>query len=168
MLQDCFLSIVDPEARKKSNGVSPATVETPSPKLLVRARRRMDIERFMGALLNTVVIEATPNRDYQFRALVKREIVANLLLNRVMTINYGNFKGGSKDCALHYAYMGVWTAMDRGLSPRSYGARARDQGESFDDLMPGAFPDLDHDGFTKPMRIKPPAAKRKAPKMKGR
>lgn len=95
MLNDAFLSIVAHPSRPKL--------------LLVRARQREDIEAvFPGAN-----IRATPDRDYQFRALVKRRTVEAAMAAEVRRIDYTNFKNSVVDQRRHDAYLDVWTRMDR-------------------------------------------------------
>lgn len=94
-LNDAFLSIVDKDCQ--------------ADELLVRARRDGDIERvFPGA-----EVEVTLGNDYRCRARVKRADVAAAITRRVMNIDYGNFKGSTKDQPLHDAYMGVWSAIGK-------------------------------------------------------
>ena len=92
---DSFLSIVDKDCAPDE--------------LLVRARRDGDIERvFPGA-----EVEVTLGNDYRCRARIKRTDVAAAIAQRVMNIDYSNFKGSTKDRPLHDAYMGVWSAIGK-------------------------------------------------------
>lgn len=92
-LNDAFLSIVD-------KGGEDGT-------LLVRARRRGDLERvFPGA-----AVAETPRNDYRFRARVPRGAVAEALAAAVRDLRYPNFKGSVQDSARHEAYLGVWRVM---------------------------------------------------------
>lgn len=92
---DCFLSIVDKNCQ--------------ADELLVRARRDGDIERvFPGAQ-----VEVSFDTDYRCRARIKRADVAAALTQRVMGIDYGNFKDSARDRSLHDAYMGVWSAVGK-------------------------------------------------------
>ena len=94
-LNDSFLSIV---AHQDKPGM-----------LLVRARKAGDVE--------TVFPEAHSREgegtDYQFRADVPAEEVAEAMGERIRGIGYGNFKGSVKDRPRHDAYTGVWTVMGR-------------------------------------------------------
>lgn len=92
-LNDAFLSIVSKDCPRDS--------------LLVRARRKGDLEKiFPGA---KVTVSRTT--DYRFRAVVKRNAVADALRGEVSRITYDNFKDSVTDKKLHSAYLRVWTAM---------------------------------------------------------
>lgn len=95
MISDGFLSIVDNSNTKGE--------------LLVRARRRGDIEK----VFPDAVVTSAHGRDYLFRASVKRELVADALHKQVMGISYPNFKDSVKDDSLHDAYSDVWGRMAR-------------------------------------------------------
>jgi hypothetical protein len=75
--------------------------------LLVRARRQGDIERVFPG----VQVRKTPNNDYLFRAVVKRERVAAALAKLVGELNYDNFKNSVREPDLHRAYGRVWHVM---------------------------------------------------------
>jgi hypothetical protein len=92
-LNNAFLSIV-------AKDCAPA-------ELLVRARRKGDIERVFPYA--TVVVSA--KTDYRFRAVVKRWSVVRALARSVRSIDYSNFKDSVKDPMLHDAYLKVWNAM---------------------------------------------------------
>lgn len=89
-LTDAFFSIVDKECGPDE--------------LLVRARRPGDIEKVFP---NANVVSRA-GTDYQFRAKVNRVDVANALMMEVMALDYGNFKGATKDRRLHDAYANFW------------------------------------------------------------
>jgi len=75
--------------------------------LCVRARRSGDIEKvFPGA-----DVKRTPGNDYLFRAYVNRKVVAQTVADRLLDLDYSNFKGSTKDKRLHDAYMRVWGIM---------------------------------------------------------
>lgn len=94
-LNRSFLSIVTP------------TGEPHSPVLLVRARRKGDIESvFPGAK-----VSRTPKRDYLFRALIPREEIARAIADEVAHLDYSNFKGSVKNDELHDAFAKVWRVM---------------------------------------------------------
>jgi len=88
-------------------------------RLVVRARRREHLEALIKAnadLLGSLVVMATPDRDYAFRIVVMKEIFAEVARHQVMGINYDNFKsaaaaanghGNSYVAALHR----VWSVM---------------------------------------------------------
>lgn len=92
-LNDSFLSIV--------------AHRTKPDKLLVRARIKGDIEAaFPGAK-----VKVTPDADYRYRAEVLRSEVARVLVERVESIRYDNFKATVRDEHRHAAYLRVWSAM---------------------------------------------------------
>ena len=94
-LNDSFLSIVD---KAKTAGC-----------LVVRARKAGDIER----VFPKAEVVSGKGTDYQFRAEVPREDVAKAISDRVMNIDYPNFKSSVKEQKRHDGYMGVWSAMSR-------------------------------------------------------
>ncbi len=75
--------------------------------LLVRARRKGDIE----AVFTGFKARRTPGHDYPYRAVLQRTVVAEKVLERVLTMNYANFKGSVSDPDRHEAYFGVWARM---------------------------------------------------------
>src|SRR5258708_4163049 len=93
-LSNAFLSIV-------ANLADPAT-------LLVRARRKGDIEAVFGQNVEVVTV---PKRDYQFRAFLPREAVATAVGEELKAIQYTNFKNSVDDDALLGAYAQVWGVM---------------------------------------------------------
>ncbi len=84
--------------------------------VLCRARRPGDLEKVFP---DAKVVEST-NTDYRYRAVVKREAVAQALVAEVMGLTYSNFKDSVKDHRLHDAYSRVWGVMI-GLQPRRPG-----------------------------------------------
>lgn len=105
VLNDAFLSIV----------------ETKNPECLsVRARVDGDIENVFG---DKYKVHKIKFRDYAFRAFIPRRVVAKVLSDRVIGINYGNFKDSinpkekdRKDMA--YA---IWNASANFQIGRGYG-----------------------------------------------
>ncbi len=95
MTPDSFVSIV-----KK---------DCPPDCLLVRSRRRGDIERLFP---DAEIIEGG-GTDYQFRTAVPAKEVARVVAERIESIDYGNHKAATKDDGLHRAYVGVWREMAR-------------------------------------------------------
>ena len=93
-LSNSFLSIVD---KGDDSGKT----------LLVRARRKGDIERVFP---NAAVIEGV-GTDYQFRARIDREEVAQRMADEVRSTRYENFKSTVRERRRHDAYMDVWNAM---------------------------------------------------------
>lgn len=121
-LNNAFLSVVSKTPKSKT--------------LLVRARRRGDIERvFPGAKVVTI-----PGRDYQFRADIDRKEVAAKVAEMVMGISYPNFKGSvtQEHDDLHHAYMKVWHVMADLQEIPPYGTHPRGKKQG-----PDLFGDLD-------------------------
>jgi hypothetical protein len=112
-LNRAFLSVVEPQPG--------------SPCLLVRARRRGDIEAVFG---KNYQVEERPERDYLFRALIPRQVVAEVIAAEVGTIDYPNFKDSVSDHKLHDAYAAVWRIMARLQPTPPYSGRgaARQKG----------------------------------------
>lgn len=75
--------------------------------LTVRARIQGDIE----AVFPQAAVVPYRGTDYKYRALVPREIVAQVLHDQVMDLTWSNFKGAVKNRKRHDAYMNVWSAM---------------------------------------------------------
>jgi len=92
-LNDAFLSIVEFPPNKRL--------------LIVRARKREDI---LAAFPDVRVLH-TPDRDYQFRAVMSRKTVAHMLANKVEQIDYDNLKDSVADDERHDAYLEIWTTM---------------------------------------------------------
>ncbi len=90
--------------------------------LMVRARRHGDIEAVFG---QDTEVTTLPGRDYQFRAFIKREIVGQVIAKALVDIDYGNFKGGTKDRYLHDAYMDIWHVMADLQEIKPYGHTPR-------------------------------------------
>jgi hypothetical protein len=94
-LNDAFLSIV--------------TDTTQPDHLLVRARRRGDIERvFEGAL-----VSENTGTDYRYRTCLPRTTVASTVTARIANIDYPNFKSSVTDTERHAAYFHLWGVMYR-------------------------------------------------------
>jgi len=72
--------------------------------LMVRARKRAHLSR----LLPGRKITETRLRDYRFRAFVPKATFGEIVAERVLSINYGNFKDSVKDDALHDLYSRFW------------------------------------------------------------
>jgi len=74
--------------------------------LVVRGRVKGDIE----ALFPKAKVRLTPGRDYLYRALVSRKVVAEVLAKKIMDIDYANYKDAITDKAQdrHDAYLSVW------------------------------------------------------------
>lgn len=134
-------------------------------RLVVRARRKGDIERVFG-----VTGEFSPGRDYAYRVRLERATVADVLMTLALNISYGNFKSSVKDDRLHDAYARVWGVMgslqvggpySRGPAGKKPRQRPLPLGHNYgpqeaarfaQDLPPGEFPkafprDPDMDGL---------------------
>ena len=102
MLNDCFLSIVSKDCPRSS--------------LLVRARRRGDIEK----VFPDAAVKRSTTTDYLFRAVVPRDQVEAAMVGEVRRITYGNFKDSVTDKPLHDAYLRCWVAMSDLQPTRPY------------------------------------------------
>jgi hypothetical protein len=72
--------------------------------LLVRARSA----KHLKALAPEVRITKTPKRDYGWRVSLPADIVASIIANRVVEIDYDNFKDSVKERKLHRMYEMWW------------------------------------------------------------
>lgn len=77
--------------------------------LLVRARRAGEIE----SIFPNANISRTPDADYLFRAVISRLEVAEVMAQRIQSIDYDNFKDSVYDRKLHDAYFDTWSVMQR-------------------------------------------------------
>jgi hypothetical protein len=93
MLNDAFLSIVSKDCPRDS--------------LLVRARRKGDIEK----IFPEVKVKRSTNTDYLYRAVVPRLTIKTAMLGEINRITYSNFKDSVDDKPLHDAYLRCWGAM---------------------------------------------------------
>ena len=89
-LNDAFVSVV--QDKKFAN------------LLCVRARK----EKHLRVLFPDKKITKTMKSDYRWRTWVSREEMAKLVSERVMGINYGNFKNSVMDDELHGLYAKFW------------------------------------------------------------
>jgi hypothetical protein len=103
MLNDAFISIVHKDCA--------------AGELLVRARRKGDIEQVFG---RRVYVERRTDADYLYRAIVTKTEVKMAMEREVDRVMYGNFKDSVTDPELHHAYLGVWQAMAAVQHPRPY------------------------------------------------
>jgi hypothetical protein len=74
-------------------------------RLLIRARRQHDLAEFVGA---DVQLDHTPDADYGWRTFISREAFKQLMVDRIDSINYTNFKDSVKNKDLHDLYLGFW------------------------------------------------------------
>lgn len=108
-LNDGFISIVEPSARDVP--VSERTLYGKGWQdklLMVRARKRIHLTRHFNKR-----VYQWRNRDYQFRLFIPRDEAASAIAGIVAGISYPNFKSSVREEALHDAYMGVWSTMNR-------------------------------------------------------
>jgi len=77
--------------------------------LLVRARVKGHIE----AVFPEAKVYSRKGSDYEYRADIPRDRVAEVMSEKVWGIDYENFKGSVEDNHLHDAYMGFWSIMYR-------------------------------------------------------
>lgn len=111
MLNDAFFSIVAKDA--------------PDGSLLVRARRRGDIEKVFG---RRIKVDEDDRGDYLFRARIPRSEIAEVLERELGRVNYANFKDSVTDKHLHDAYLSVWSAMARTQPVAPYSGSRRSKG----------------------------------------
>lgn len=76
-------------------------------KLVVRARRREDLERtFPGA-----PISVSETSDYRYRVFVSKLQFAGVIAEKIAGINYPNFKNSVAEHDRHDHYARVWGVM---------------------------------------------------------
>jgi hypothetical protein len=80
--------------------------KTDPAKLVVRARARAHLVALFG---RRAPIVETPRADYRWRLLTSRAKIARLLVNKVETLSYVNFKDSVKDDRLHDMYLTWWS-----------------------------------------------------------
>lgn len=115
-----FLSIIDPKgAYGGGEGIG-------GDMLLVRARFKGDLERAFGEGI-TKHVEETPNRDYRFRALVRRDLVAGVIESALLELDYKNVKGATRETWRHDAYAACHGIMEREQRRRATGRRIIDE-----------------------------------------
>ena len=97
VLNNAFFSIVQNE----NNGEE----------LLVRARVKGDIEK----IFHKADVFEDNYADYKYRSFMNRENVASTIKEKVLNINYGNFKSSvsNSDYERSSAYAGVWSALHK-------------------------------------------------------
>ena len=83
--------------------------DTRGDRLLVRSRDKMHITNVFP---NAEVFSKQPS-DYQWRAWVSREDVADAMMRQVQGLDYTNFKNSIYDDKYHDACIDVWDAMYR-------------------------------------------------------
>jgi len=81
--------------------------------LLIRARRRDDLERLNGHLNKPCSILEWIGADYPYRIILKKTLWAKYVAYMAMNIDYGNFKACIPigDYSKERAYHNVWLAL---------------------------------------------------------
>jgi len=74
-------------------------------RLLVRARRRIDLENVVGS---DAEIMETPERDYRWRSYVDRAALKAIVNARIDRMDYTNFENSVGDADLHGLYVEMW------------------------------------------------------------
>ena len=92
-LNDSFLSIV--------------TDNHHPDRLLVRARRKGDIQ----SIFPDAKVQINRGTDYKYRARIQRIVVSSVIADRILNIDYDNFKDSVDDQELHDGYFRVWSTM---------------------------------------------------------
>ncbi len=109
-LNNAFVSIV----RKREPELARACGLPPrAPGLVVRARRRADLQYLRDRYAPDLVIVERPGHDYPFGTMLTADTVARILSDAVHDIDYPNFKDSVADDRLHDAYARVWGVMLR-------------------------------------------------------
>lgn len=98
--------------------------DKPDGDLIVRARRKGDIEHVFG-----VAATATPHRDYAYRAVLPRDEIGRVLVATLLDVRYHNFKDSVRDSKLHSAYAAVWGVMLRLQAHRPWSGPAPRKGQ---------------------------------------
>jgi hypothetical protein len=77
-----------------------------STRLLVRARRKIDLQNVVG---DADILE-TPERDYRYRSFIDREKFKQIVVAGIDAITYGNFKNSVPEeyADLHDMYADFW------------------------------------------------------------
>lgn len=88
--------------------------------VIVRARDEDSIKNIFGSMVYT---EETPSRDYRYRAILSKEYVSKIIAEKVLDINYPNFKNSVEDNDLHAAYSSMWFTMYKYQTEKLYGKR---------------------------------------------
>ena len=75
--------------------------------LLVRARVKGDIEKVFPEAQTF----EDQSADYRYRAFLERQLVAEVIADKISSINYGNFKSSidKSEHLRHDAYLKVWS-----------------------------------------------------------
>jgi hypothetical protein len=97
-------------------------------RLLVRARRKIDLQNVVG---DADILE-TPERDYRYRTFIDREKFKQIVVAGIDAITYGNFKNSVPDeCGdLHEMYAKFWE-MHRSYGKKEPATRKADRSGHF-------------------------------------
>lgn len=87
--------------------VSAVTIRDNPDSLKVRARFRQDLERLFP---DKEILESTVT-DYPFRCIVSKKEFADLMHDKIMNIDYGNFKDSARSRGRAKVYGEVWYEM---------------------------------------------------------
>jgi hypothetical protein len=74
-------------------------------KLIIRARMQEHLE---NQFPNKEIIK-NAGTDYKYRIFITKQELADLMVERIMDINYTNFKNSVGDDRLHDMYADIWT-----------------------------------------------------------
>lgn len=75
-------------------------------RLMVRARKRGHLVAVFGK--DAKIIKSPPGSDYAYRISVSKKDFAEIITNRIMNLDYPNFKDSVKDNRLHNMYARWW------------------------------------------------------------
>ena len=84
--------------------VSAVEDKNDSSRLLVRGRNKKHLE----AMFPGYEIFTNQGTDYKHRVSCSKEAFAEIVSNRILDINYGNFKDSVEDNKLHDLYADFW------------------------------------------------------------
>lgn len=98
----------------RSGFYSTVQLETDPGLLVVRCRRRADMEAF-ARFANTELIVFSRDRDYPYRVVVRHELWASFLAREALAIDYSNFKDeiALEDPARSWILGDVWATLMR-------------------------------------------------------
>lgn len=74
--------------------------------LVVRGRHAGDVARFLGVL--KALEQVTPDADYRFRIVAKRDAVEKALVRAVRDVTYPNFKNSIRESWRHTIANRIW------------------------------------------------------------
>ena len=86
--------------------------------VVVRARVKEDLESLFKEHVDDIV--ETDDSDYRFRLFLDQHYVAMTIEERIININYHNFKDSVKQSWRKTAYMQIWSVMNA-VQERMYG-----------------------------------------------